>query len=169
MPDTSSCSTPALGWTLQTVSTCRVLSSPPSGIASSPTPFSGLEHLPTPIPNPEARPFSTHPLQTQASEKNLRQKQWQLQMQAVSTPPSMVSGCCSIHQFCHWDMTHPLFATGRLLEFYIWNRWPLMSASDLETVSYATWHVGQALAEPSYWQMKVMYWNTAIQQTTFGP
>jgi hypothetical protein len=33
-----------------------------------PSPLSGLENLPTPIRNPEARMISKNPLQTQASE-----------------------------------------------------------------------------------------------------
>jgi hypothetical protein len=43
--------------------THRVLSIPASGIASTPTPLSGLENLHTPIPNPEARVIITNPLQ----------------------------------------------------------------------------------------------------------
>jgi len=46
----------------------------------------------------------------------------------------------------------------------MWNRRPFMSASDLETVSYATQHVAKALAEAPYWQMIETYWNTAMQQ-----
>ena len=137
-PGTSSRNTPAPSGTIQTDSTCRVVSSPASGIGSTPTPLSGLENLPTPIPNPEARAIITNPLRRRATEKNQRQRQWQLQPQAVSTPGSMVSGNRNIHRFGHSDMTCLLFATGRLLELYMWNRWPFMSASDLETVRYAT-------------------------------
>jgi len=54
----------ALGGTSQTDSTRRVVSSPASGIACHPTPLRGLEHLPTPIPNPEARVMITNPLRT---------------------------------------------------------------------------------------------------------
>ena len=57
-----------------------------------------------------------------------------------------------------------MFATGRLLELYMWNRRPFMSASDLETVSYATQRVSKALAEGPHWKIIVMYWNTAMQQ-----
>jgi len=53
-PDTSSHSTPAPGGTLQTDSMHLIVSSPVSGIASTPTSLSGLANLPTPIPNPEA-------------------------------------------------------------------------------------------------------------------
>jgi hypothetical protein len=138
MPGTSSRSTPAPGGTSQTDSTRRVVSSLASGIASTPTPLRGLENLPTPIPNPEARATITNPLRTRATERNQRQRQWQLQPQAVSTPQSVVSGSRSIHRFGHSDMTRLVFATGRLMELYMWNRRPFMSASDLEMVSYAT-------------------------------
>jgi len=46
----------------------------------------------------------------------------------------------------------------------MWHRRPFMSASDLETVSYAMRHVTKALAEAPYWQIIETYWNTAIQQ-----
>jgi len=125
----------------------HVVSSPASGIASTPTPLSGLENLPTPIPNPEACAIITKPLRTRPTERNQRQRQWQLQTQAGSTPRSVVSGSRSIHRFGHSDMTRLVFAMGRLLELYMWNRRPFMSASDLETVSYATRCVAKALAE----------------------
>jgi hypothetical protein len=57
-----------------------------------------------------------------------------------------------------------VFAKGRLLELCIWNRRPFMSASDLETVSYATRRVSKALAEGPHWQIIEKYWNTAMQQ-----
>jgi hypothetical protein len=76
----------------------------------------------------------------------------------------MVSGSRSIHRFGHSDMTRHVFATGRLLELYMWNRRPFMSASDLETVSYATRCVSKALAEGLHWQIIETYWNTALQQ-----
>jgi len=44
------------------------------------------------------------------------------------------------------------------------NRWPLLSASDLEMVSYATRCVAKELAEAPHWQIIEMYWNTAMQQ-----
>jgi hypothetical protein len=53
---------------------------------------------------------------------------------------------------------------GRLLELYMWNRQPFMSASDLETVSYVTRRVAKALAEAQNWQIIETYWNTAMQQ-----
>jgi hypothetical protein len=161
---TSSRSTLALGGTLQTVTTCRVVFSHTSGIASTPSALSSLEHLPTPIPNSDARALITHPLRCRASPRNWWLKQWQLQTQGVSTPWIMVSGYCSIYEFCHSDITCHVFATGILLELYMWNRWPLMSACNMETVSYATWCVAQVLAEASYQQMTVMYWNTSMQQ-----
>jgi len=61
-------------------------------------------------------------------------------------------------------MTRLVFATGRLLELYMWNRRPFMSASNLETVSYATRHVAKALAEAPHWQIIETYWNTTMQQ-----
>jgi hypothetical protein len=87
-----------------------------------------------------------------------------LQQQVMSTPRSMVSGSRSIHRFGHSDMTLLVFATGRLLELYMWNRRPFMSASDLETVSYAMRRIAKALAEAPYWQIIETYWNTTMQQ-----
>jgi hypothetical protein len=163
-PVTSSRSTPAPGGTLQADSTRHVVSSPASGIGSTPTPLSSLENLPTPISNPEARAIITNSLRTRATEWNQRPRQWQLQPQAVSTSRSMVSGSRSIHRFGHSDVTRFVFATGRLLELYMWNRRPFMSASDLEIVSYATRRVAKALAEAPHWQIIETYWNTTMQQ-----
>jgi len=160
MPGTYSCSTPAHGGT----SLRHIVSSPTSGIAITSTPLSGLQNLPTPIPNPEARVVITNPLRMRATEKNQRQRQWQLQPQAVSTPRSMVSGSRSIHRFGHSDMMGLVFAIGRRLELYMWNRRPFMSASDLETVSYATQRVSKGLAEAPHRQITETYWNTAMQQ-----
>jgi len=159
-PGTSSRSTLAPGET----STRRVVSSPTSGIVITPTPLRGLENLPTPILNPAARSIITNPLRTRATEKNQRQIQWQLQPQAVTTPQSMVSGRHSIHRFSHSEMTRLVFATGRLVELYMWNRRPFMSATNLETVSYATRRILKALAEGPHWQIIETYWNTAMQQ-----
>jgi hypothetical protein len=61
-------------------------------------------------------------------------------------------------------MTRLVFAPGRILELYMWNRRPFMSASDLQTVSYATRRVAKALAEAPYWQILETYWNPAMQQ-----
>jgi len=158
-PVTRSHSTPAPGGT----SIRCVVSSPAFGIAITPTSLSGLENLPTPIPGPEAFTIMTNPLQTRATEKNQRQRQWQLQLQGGSTPRSMVSGNRSIHPFGHADMTRLVFATGRLLQLYMWNRRPVMSANDLQTVSYATRHVSKALAEAPHWQIIEMYWNSTMQ------
>jgi len=113
---TSSCNTPAPTVTSQADWTHCVVSSPASGIASTPTLLSGLENLPTPIPNPEARTIIANPLRSWATERNQRQRQWHLQTQAVSTPRSGVSGSRSIHRFGHSDMTRLVFASGRLLE-----------------------------------------------------
>jgi len=46
----------------------------------------------------------------------------------------------------------------------MWNIWPFMSASDLETVSCATRCVAKALAEAPHWWIIETYWNTAMQQ-----
>jgi hypothetical protein len=111
-PGSSSHNTPAPGGTLQTDSNCCVAFSPASNIASSPTPLSGLENLPNPIPNPDARAIITNPLQLRSPERIQRHRHWQLQLQAVATPRSMVSGSCSIHRFVHSDMTCLVFANG---------------------------------------------------------
>jgi len=159
-PGTSSRSTPSPGGT----DNHRVVSSPASGIVITPTPLRGLENLPTLIPNPEARAIITNPLRTRATEKNQTQRQRQLQPQAVTTPRSMVSGRRTIRRFAHSDMTRLVFATGRLVELYMCNRRPFMSATYLETVSYATRRVWKALAEGPHWQIIETYWNTAMQQ-----
>jgi hypothetical protein len=46
----------------------------------------------------------------------------------------------------------------------MWNRQPFMSASDVETVSYATRCVSKALAEAPHRQIIERYWNTQMQQ-----
>jgi hypothetical protein len=61
-------------------------------------------------------------------------------------------------------MTRLVFATGRLLELYRWNRRLFMSARDLEMVSYTTRCNAKALAEVPHWQIIETYWNTAMQQ-----
>jgi hypothetical protein len=61
-------------------------------------------------------------------------------------------------------MMRLVFATGRLLEVYMCNRQPFMSASDLEMVSYATRCIAKALAEAPHWQIIETYWNTAWPQ-----
>jgi len=144
--------------------THRVVSSPASGFASTPTPLSGVENWPTPIPNPEASAIITNPLRTRATESNQRQRRWKLQPQAVSTPPSMVSGSRGIHRFGHSDMTRVVFVTGRLLELYMWSRRLFMSASNLEMVCYAMQCIAKALAEGPHWQIIEKYWNPAMQQ-----
>ena len=147
MLGTSGRNTPAPCGTTQTDSTHRVVSSPASGIARTPTPLSSLENLPTPIPYPEGRAFITNPLRTQATDRDQGQRQWQLHMQVVSTPRSVVSGSCSILQFGHSDMMHLVYVMGRLLELCMWNRRLFVSASNLERVSDATRCVAKALAE----------------------
>jgi hypothetical protein len=61
-------------------------------------------------------------------------------------------------------MMRLVFVTGSLLELYMWNRRPFMSASDLEIVSDATRRIAKASAEAPYWQIIETYRNTAIQQ-----
>ena len=61
-------------------------------------------------------------------------------------------------------MTRLVFALGRLLELYMWNRRPFMSACDLETIRYTTRRVAKALADAHYWMIIERYWNTAMQQ-----
>ena len=85
-PGTSCRSKPVPRGTSQTDSTSHVVSSLASGIASTPTPLRGLENLPTPISNPEARVTIPNQLRTRVKERNQRQRPWQLQLQAVSTP-----------------------------------------------------------------------------------
>ena len=163
---TSSRNTPAPSGTIQTDSTRHIVSSPAFSIASTLNPLSGLEKLPTHIPNPEGHGIIRNTLPTRATEKNQRRRQWQFQPQMVSTPRSMVSGSCSMHRLGHSDMTRLVFATGRLLELHMINRWPIMSASDLEMVSYAMRHIAKASAEAPHWQIIETYWNTAMQQNT---
>jgi hypothetical protein len=69
-PGTSSCNTPAPSGTSQIDSTRHVVSSPTSGIASTPTPLSSLENLSTPISNPEAHAIITNLVRTRATERN---------------------------------------------------------------------------------------------------
>jgi hypothetical protein len=83
MPGTSSRSTPAPGGISQTHSMGRVVSSLAFGIASAPTALSGLENLSTSILNAETHVAITNPLPTRATERNQRQRQWQLQSEAV--------------------------------------------------------------------------------------
>jgi hypothetical protein len=61
-------------------------------------------------------------------------------------------------------MTGQVYATGRLMELYMWNRQPYMSASNLEMVSYATWRAAKVVADAPHWQIIEKYWNTALQQ-----
>jgi hypothetical protein len=61
-------------------------------------------------------------------------------------------------------MTHLVFAMGRLLVLYMWNRWPFMGASDWEIVSFATRHIAKPLAVAPHRQIIEIYWNTGMQQ-----
>jgi len=76
----------------------------------------------------------------------------------------MVSGSRSIQRLGDSNMTHPVFATGRIMEPDMWNRWPVMCVSDLEMVGYATRRVAKAFADAQHWQMIEKYWNTTMQQ-----
>ena len=163
-PGTSSSSTRTPAGTSLTDSPHHAVSSPASSIASTPTTLSSLGNMPTPIPNPEARAIITNPLQMRATERDHRQRQWQLQLQAVSTPRSMVTATRSIHLFGHSDNTGVVFTTGRLMELYMANRWPFMSVSNLEMVRYTMRHVGNALAEGPNLQIMQTNWNTAMHQ-----
>jgi hypothetical protein len=131
MPGTCSRSTPAPGGTSHSASTHRVASSLASGIASTTSPPRGLENLPIPIPHPEARTTITNPLRTRATARSQRQRLWQLQPEAVSTPQSVVSGSLSIDRFGRSDMMRLVFATGRLMELYMSNRRPFISAREV--------------------------------------
>jgi len=126
-PGTSSRSTPTLGVTSQADSMCHIVISPASGIASTPAALSSLQSLPTPISNPESHAIITHPLGTLAAESDQRQREWQLQPQAVSAHWSVVSSSRRVHHVDHSNTTHFVFAKGRLLELYMWNRRPLRS------------------------------------------
>jgi len=163
-PGTSSHHTPAPSRSKQTESMRRVVSSPASVIASNPTPLSCLEYLPTPIPNSEARAIMACPMRTRATERNRRERQWQMQLQVVSTPRSVVSGSRSIHRFGHSNMTSLVFVKGRILELYMWKRVLFISACDLERVSCATRRVAKSLAEDPHWYIIETYWNTAMKQ-----
>jgi hypothetical protein len=152
------------GRTTQTDSTPRIVSSRTSGIASTPTPVRSFQNLSSPIPNPGARMTITNPLRTHATERNQRQWQWQLQPQAVSTPRSVISSGRSIHWCTHWFLMRLVCAMGKLMELWMRNWGPFMSASNLEWVSYATWCAAKALADAPHWQIIEKYWNTARQK-----
>jgi len=66
--------TPAPVGTSQTASMHCNVSSPTSSIASTHAPLSGLEYMPTPIPNSEAHAIIPNPLQMRAIERNPRQE-----------------------------------------------------------------------------------------------
>jgi hypothetical protein len=148
---TISHNTPAPSGITQPDSTRCVESSPISGIAHTPTPLSGLENMPTTISTAEARGIIPSPLRTRVTGSNQRQRQWQLQLQTVSIPRSVVSGSSSIPRLGHPNMTRLVVVTGSVLELYLWNRCPCMSASELETVSWAKRRVAKALAEAPHW------------------
>jgi len=61
-------------------------------------------------------------------------------------------------------MTWSVFATGRLMKLYMWNRWPSTRASEWEMVSYGTRRAAKAFAETPPWLIIDKYWNTTMQQ-----
>jgi hypothetical protein len=160
--DTSSRSPPASRVTSGTGSMRRIVSSPGSGIPSTPTVPTGHDNLPTPILNQEGCTIITNTLQMRATARFQSQRQWQPQLQVASTPHLAVSGSRSIHRFGHSDMTHLAFSTGILLELCMWDRRPFPSGSDLGRVSYATGCVAKPVAQAPNWQVIEMYWNTAM-------
>jgi len=87
-----------------------------------------------------------------------------LQPQVVSTSSPLFSGSRSIHGCGHSDMTCLVLSMGRLLELYMWNRWPSLCASKMQMVSYATRRIAKVSAEAPHWQIIVKFWNTPIHQ-----
>ena len=87
-----------------------------------------------------------------------------MQLQAVSTPQSVVSGSGSIHRFVQSDITNLAFATGRLLEPWISSRRQFVSASNVEIVSDAMQRIAKDTAEAPQCQVIEKYWNTTMQQ-----
>jgi len=57
-----------------------------------------------------------------------------------------------------------VFAPGRIMYLYMWNRQPFMSASDWEMVCYATRRIAKALAEAPPWLMIEKDWITDMQR-----
>jgi hypothetical protein len=111
MPGTRYCSTPVPVAISQADSMRPIASRITSGIASTATPLSDLENLPTPIPNSPAHVTITNQWHRRATERNLRQRQWVLQPPAVSTTRLVVSCSHRIQQSSQWDMMQPIFAT----------------------------------------------------------
>jgi len=144
-------STPAPRETSKTDWMHCILSRLACGIASLPTHLSGFENVPTAIPNPKACATITNPPPTEAIERNDRKRQWQLQLQAVSTPRSVVSGSLSVHYDVNTDMVLLVLAMSRLMQLNLWNTELLISASDLEMLSCATWRAAKALAKAPHW------------------
>jgi hypothetical protein len=135
-----------------------------SSIAITPTPLIGFKNLPAPYRNPESHAIITNPLRTQAAADNQRQWKLRLQLHAVSTPQTMVPSSRSFHQFGQSNIPYFTFATTRLLELHLWNRRSFISATNLETLSYATRRISKALSEAPHSQIIETYWNTAFLQ-----
>jgi hypothetical protein len=159
MPGRSCAYTPAPRATSQADLTHLVVSSTSSPTVGAPTPVRRVEYLPTPISNSDVNPIITNPLQRQATERNLNPRPWQIQLQALSTPRSMVTGSCSIHWFGQSDITRLVLSIRRSLEIYMWNTQWVMSVRDSEMVIYATWRIVKAFAEAPHCQTIQTYWN----------
>jgi len=141
---TCSWSTPTPGGTLQKHSACRVGSSSASGIASTPTPLSGFENRPTPYliqkPAWSLHNHCEHDLQKGIRDRRSGNGHRISCLHLDEWSPAVAASIDLVTQT--WSVLY--FATGRLLELYIWNRLLFMSASSLEMVSYATRHVAKA-------------------------
>jgi len=46
----------------------------------------------------------------------------------------------------------------------MWNQWPGFSASNLETVRYATRRISKSIADAPHWKIIETYWNTTMHQ-----
>jgi hypothetical protein len=149
--------TPGSTRTPWTDSTCRIVCSPPSSIASTPRPLRSLEILLTCNHHPAAYAIMPNLLPMWDTQRNQKQVQWEFQLQTLSIHWLVVSSSCSIHLICHSDLTHLVFAIGRLRKLYMWNIQQYMSLSDFEMVSFATQHFAIALAESSHWQIIETY------------
>jgi hypothetical protein len=96
MPGTCSRSTLPPGGTFQLGSTRHIVSSPASGIASTPTPLSCHKHLPIPITNPEARVIIT----SSTANASYRQEQ-DPEAVAIATAGDVYTSINSLRQSQH--------------------------------------------------------------------
>ena len=104
MPDTSTRSTPAPGGTSQTDSKGRVVSILASSIATTPTPLRGLEHLPTPIHNAEARATITNPLTTRVTE--MESETEAVAIATTGCVDTLISGLRQLQRPSIWSLRH---------------------------------------------------------------